>query len=103
MEKPEETYKAGAIQASVFLNVRKVKGKDVKIPSVSIQKRYQNKDGEWKSTNSLGMNDLPKAMFVLFESYDYLINRAPGREEEEMEETLNEIRDKGSPVNEEDT
>jgi len=85
MAKPKEVFRAGALQASVFLNVRKVKGKDVEIPSVSLQKRYLE-NGEWKSTNSLNVNDLPKAIMVLFETYDYLLSSTEEEDDEVKEE-----------------
>ena len=92
VEKPETTFSAGGVQASVFMNVRKVKGKDVEIPSVSFQKRYL-KNGEWKSTNSLGINDLCKAILVLAKAYDYSISRRKEPESEDddiLEEDLSQ-------------
>jgi len=79
MEKPEETFGAGAVQASVFMNVRKVNGKATQIPSISFQKRYLD-NGEWKSTTSLNTNDLPKAVMVLLKAYDYLLSRDKGQD-----------------------
>ena len=87
MEKPEATFKAGAIQASVFMNVRKVKGKELKIPSVSFQKRYKEGE-EWKSTSSLNTNELPKAILALGRAYQYLLTR--GGESMDEEEDITE-------------
>ena len=43
-----------------------------KIPSVTFQKRYKNAGGDWQSTQSLNVVDIPKAVIVLNESYRFL-------------------------------
>ena len=75
-EKPTKAFKAGPIQVAIFMNRRKVNGKDTTIPSVSFQKRYRDGE-EWKSTSSLDTNDVPKAILALTKAYDYLIGLKP--------------------------
>lgn len=84
MEKPTITFKAGPVQASVFMNQRKVEGKKVEIASVSFQKRYQE-EGVWKSTSSLNMNDLPKAILALSKAYDFVLGYKSEEGEDEEE------------------
>ena len=86
MEKPEETFRAGGVHASVFLNTVNVKGKKVDIPSISFQKRYQV-NGEWKTTTSLNVNDLPRAVLVLMKAYEYCLGMS---HEEIPEEEVHE-------------
>jgi len=73
MDKPEEVFKAGAVQASIFMNKREIDGKEVEIPSINFQKSYKDEDDRWKTTSSLNVDDLPKAMLVLFQAYGYLM------------------------------
>lgn len=90
MEKPVANFRAGTVQASIFMNEREVKGVKTKIPSISFQKRYRGEDDKWKSTNSLGLGDIPKAIFVLFKAYDHLLSIKAGDEgtaDEPEEET----------------
>ena len=54
-KKPVHTAKAGSVQASVFLNTTK-DGKE--FPSAVISRRYQGKDGNWKSSDSYGAKHL---------------------------------------------
>lgn len=83
-DKPIEVFKAGGVQASVFLNKVKVNGQTRDIPSIVFQKRYKAKDsGEWKSTNRLDASDLPKALWALFSAYDLTMTL---REEEQDEQ-----------------
>ena len=73
MPKPEKRFKWGGCEAAVFENEIKMGGKTGKIKKVSFQKRYKSLDGEWKSTNSLDINDIPKAILALSKAYEYLV------------------------------
>ena len=73
MPKPEKKFQCGAIEASIFENEIQQNGKPIKIKKVAFQKRYKSSDGSWKSTNSLDVNDLPKAILALQNAYEYLV------------------------------
>jgi len=85
MSKPERVFKMGAVRASVFRNVVVQNGQNVPLPKVVIEVRYRDKTGEWKGTNSLSINDLPKAISALQQAYNYLLsgeaNANAGQEE----------------------
>ncbi len=81
MPKPEKRFQCGAVEASIFENETHQNGKPIKIKKVSFQKRYKSSDG-WKSTNSLDVNDLPKAILALSKAYEYLV-LTPGSDEGE--------------------
>jgi len=72
MSKPEITFKVGAVRASVFRNVVASNGKMVPLPKVVIEVRYKDKTGQWKGTNSLSLNDIPKAILALQKAFEYL-------------------------------
>jgi len=74
MSKPEKVFKAGAVRASVFLNTFERNGQTVPVRKVVIEVRYRDKSGEWKGTNSLSLNELPKAATVLQKAYEYLLS-----------------------------
>lgn len=71
---PETRFSTGAVSATVWKNKGlKKDGQEVEFRTISFGRRYQDKEGNWKSTNSLRINDLPKAVVVLNEAYRYLI------------------------------
>ena len=73
MAKPETSFKVGAVRASVFRNVVIDKnGKSVPLPKVVIEVRYKDKTGQWNGTNSLSLNDIPKAILALQKAFEYL-------------------------------
>ena len=66
---PIKKFKAGAIQVAIWENETKEGGK---YNTVSFDKRYKDKNSEWKSSGSLQMNDLPKAILALQRAFEYL-------------------------------
>lgn len=74
MPKPEKVFKAGAVRASVFLNAIERGGQTIPIRKIVIEVRYRTKNGEWKGTNSLSLNEVPKALTALQQAYEYLLS-----------------------------
>lgn len=71
---PEKKFTTGAISASVWKNDGTTKeGQKTSFNTISLQRRYTDKEGTWKSTNTLRINDLPKAALVLTKAYEYLV------------------------------
>lgn len=69
---PEKKFRAGAISATVWKNQTERDGKVVEYKTVSFERNYQDKQGEWNTTNSLRVNDLPRASLVLQKAYEYI-------------------------------
>ena len=80
MSKPEKVFKMGAVRASVFLNTIEKDGTSIPLRKVVLEVRYRDKNGEWKSTKSLSINDLPKAIAALQQAYEYILSEASQRD-----------------------
>jgi hypothetical protein len=73
---PEKRFSTGAISATVWKNSGVSKtGQQVEFRSITLQRRYKDQKGEWQTSNSLRVNDLPKAALVLNKAYEYLVLR----------------------------
>ena len=71
---PEKKFSTGGLTATVWENQGKNKeGLDVSYRTVSFQRRYMDKNGDWQSTTSLRVNDLPKASLVLEKAFEYIV------------------------------
>ncbi len=83
MSKPEISFKIGAVRASVFRNVIVNSGRPVSLPKVVLEVRYKDKKtGQWQGTNSLSLNDIPKAILALQKAFEYLTqHKGPGGSE----------------------
>lgn len=74
MVAPIKKFSVGGVQVAIWEN----EGKEgVQFNSVSFDRRYKDKEGNWQSTNSLKMNDLPKAILALQKAYEYLALKEP--------------------------
>ena len=67
---PLKKFRAGPICATVWNNHGKEGDGEYK--TVSFERSYKDKDGAWKTTSSLRVNDLPKASLVLQKAYEFL-------------------------------
>lgn len=67
---PVKKFRAGAITATVWNNQAKDGENEYK--TISFERGYKDKDGVWKTTNSLRVNDLPRAALVLQKAYEFI-------------------------------
>lgn len=87
---PEKKISTGAISATIWKNngMNKKSGEPVEFRTITLQRRYKDKEGNWQSSGSLRVGDLPKATLVLQKAYEYLVLREQGEalhiEEEEI-------------------
>lgn len=85
--RPEKVFSTGAINVSVWRNDAVMKdGSKSDFRTVNIQRRYADKNGEWKSTSTLRVNDLPKAALALNKAFEYLVLK--GQDSEFVEEIV---------------
>ena len=82
--RPEKVFSTGAVQAAVWKNDAVKDGKKTEFRTVNLQRRYTDKTGEWKSTSTLRINDLPKAALALNKAFEYLVLK--GQDSEFAEE-----------------
>jgi hypothetical protein len=73
--KPEKIFQHGALKAAIFANEHEKDGESFTVRRVSFQKLYRDKEGNLKTTSSLEVNDLPKAVVVLQKAFEYLTVR----------------------------
>jgi len=85
MAQPEITFRHGPCSASVFENEYERGDHKFAVRNVSFQRRYQDKDGNWQTTTSLKINDIPKAVLVLNKAYEFLTSNVQAEVEEEEE------------------
>ena len=67
---PVRKFKAGAVFAAIWSN----KGQnDGEYKTISLERRYTDKEGNWKSTTSFRANDLPKVQLVMQKAYEFIV------------------------------
>ena len=82
MSLPIKKFSTGGVQVAIWEN----EGKEGnRFYSVSLDRRYKDKNNDWKSSSSLKMNDLPKAVLALQKAYEFMALKEPEcREREEV-------------------
>ena len=76
MPQPEITFRHGLCSASIYENEFNRDGEKLTVRTVSFQRSYLDKDGNWQRTNSLKVNDIPKAVLVLNKAYEFLTSNS---------------------------
>jgi hypothetical protein len=73
--KPEQKFRAGAISATVWKNKGNSAGKVTEFFTIKLERRYKDSNDQWQGTDSLGINDIPKAILVLQKAFEHIITK----------------------------
>ena len=75
--RPEKEFRAGAVRVAVWTNQRRNSdGEPFESHRVQLERTYKDAQGNFKTTQSLELNDLPKAVLALTKAYEYLTLRS---------------------------
>ena len=74
-QKPKAKFAAGTVSAALWENeVTSKNGQQVTLPKATVERRYKDSDGTWKSTNSYSRNEIPLAIYCLQKAFEAMIN-----------------------------
>jgi hypothetical protein len=73
MAKPVAKFRAGPVSAAIWENEITVNGKKGVMLKASVERRFKDKDGQWKSSNSFSRNEIPLAVYCLQKSFEHII------------------------------
>ena len=76
MPQPEITFRHGLCSASIWEQDFERGEEKFTVRTVSFQRSYLDKEGNWQTTNSLKVNDIPKAVLVLNKAYEFLTSNS---------------------------
>lgn len=68
---PEQKFVVGGINATVWKNRQERNGKEEEYNTVTVEKRFKDKNGAWKGSNSFRVNELPKLQIVVGQAYEW--------------------------------
>ena len=87
-QKPLSKFKAGQVSAALWENQVQVKGKTVPILKATVQRRYKDKGGDWKSSQSFSRNEIPLAIYCLQQAFETMIGESNGDTDNNVEDEL---------------
>ena len=86
MAQPVAKLRAGQVFCALWQNEAKVKGQVVELLKATVERRYQNGDGEWKSSGSFSQNEIPLAIYCLQKAFEHMIEKQQEKSNTPVEE-----------------
>ncbi len=80
--KPKEKISAGLVSCALWENdVTTRDGRTVTVLKATIERRYKDAAGGWKSSNSFGRNEVAQAIYCLTKAYAAMVEKTSEDEE----------------------
>ena len=73
MKGPLKKSRAGSASCALWENEATVNGRTVTMLKASVERRYKDKGGSWKSSGSFSRNEIPLAIHCLKKAFDVII------------------------------
>jgi len=70
---PMARFRAGQVSCALWENEIQVNGTAKTMLKASVSRRYKDKDGEWKSSQSFSRNEIPLAIYCLERAFEKII------------------------------
>ena len=76
--KPLKSFAAGGVRAALWENEIRVNGSSKTMLKASVERRYKDKDGTWKSSQSFSRNEIPLAIYCLEKAFEAIVEEEKG-------------------------
>ena len=82
---PLKKFSAGSISCALWENeVTTANGRTINLLKATVERRYKDKDGQWKSSGSFSRNEIPLVQYVLGKAFEAMV------EEKQSDDTIEE-------------
>ena len=79
--KPVAKFRAGQVTCAVWENQVTVGNQQQTILKASVSRRYRDKSGIWKSSQSFSRNEIPLAIHVLQKAFEAMLEKPAEQDE----------------------
>jgi hypothetical protein len=87
-QRPVAKFRAGQVSAAIWENEITANGRKVTMLKATVERRFKDKDGQWKSSNSFSRNEIPLAIYCLQKSFEHIIEGQKDEDGSVEEETV---------------
>ncbi len=88
MNQPIARFRAGQISCALWENEIQANGTAKTVLKASVSRRYKDKDGEWKSSQSFSRNEIVLAIHCLNRAADKIIEEETTQNGSKVEEEV---------------
>jgi hypothetical protein len=88
MTRPVAKFRAGQVSAALWENEITVNGRKATMLKATVERRFKDKDGQWKSSNSFSRNEIPLAIYCLQKSFEHILEGQKDEDGSIEEETV---------------
>jgi len=85
-----KTIAAGSCRAAIWENEIRVNGSSKKVLKATVDRRYKDKDGSWKSSQSFSRSEIPLAVYVLEKAFEAIVSEETAQNGNGSEEVTDE-------------
>ena len=85
-----KTIAAGSCRAAIWENEIRVNGSAKTVMKATVERRYKDKDGSWKSSQSFGRNEIPLAVYCLEKAFEAIVSEETAQNGNGSEEVADE-------------
>ena len=72
---PVKKFSAGGASCAIWENeIATANGRKVRALKATIERRYKDKDGTWKSSGSFSRNEIPLAVYCLIRAFAAMVD-----------------------------
>ena len=85
--KPVQKFRAGQVSCALWENDITVSGRKIKVLKATVERRYKDSDGTWKSSGSFARNEIPLAIYCLQKAFEHILDEQnTGSEDSDIQE-----------------
>jgi hypothetical protein len=78
---PVKKFSAGSVSCALWENEATVDGRKVNLLKATVERRYKDRDGSWKSSGSFSRNEIPLAVLCLLKAFAAMVGEDEAEEE----------------------
>jgi hypothetical protein len=84
--KPVKKFRAGAVSCAIWENDAMIGGRNVKMLKASVERRYRDASGTWKSSTSLTRTEIQDAIYCLQRAFEAITEKGSSQAEDGAED-----------------
>jgi len=85
---PLKKFRAGNVSCALWENEATVNGRQITLLKATIDRRYKDKDGQWKSSSSFSRNEIPLVQYVLGKAFEAMVEEKQSNGDVEVEDVV---------------